>query len=67
MGVIVRDFEGQVIKTIGAPRTLIADSFIVEAYAMLVRVIFYKEMRIHNIILDGDAFSSNEISQQQQN
>ncbi|XP_042980142.1 uncharacterized protein LOC122310312 [Carya illinoinensis] len=55
IGVIVRDYQGQVIGTVRAQRPLRGTPFDAEAYGLLTTVVFCKELGLQQICLEGDA------------
>ncbi|XP_041025266.1 uncharacterized protein LOC121265642 [Juglans microcarpa x Juglans regia] len=57
VGAIPRDCTGQVIGTLRAKRNLKANSFNGETYAMMLGVLFCKEIGVTMFALEGDALS----------
>ncbi|XP_042944551.1 uncharacterized protein LOC122278428 [Carya illinoinensis] len=55
IGAIIRDYNGQVFGTIRARRNLNLFPFTVEAYAMMMAVIFCKEASFHSVLFEGDS------------
>ncbi|XP_042950224.1 uncharacterized protein LOC122282330 [Carya illinoinensis] len=55
IGVIVRDFQGQIIGTLRAQRPLKGCSSDAEAYGLLVATIFCKELGLEHVCLEGDS------------
>lgn len=52
---IARDFKRHVISTLQVSRTMNEDPFKAEAYGTLLAAIFYKEMGVSKIMLEGNA------------
>ncbi|KAF5462772.1 hypothetical protein F2P56_018753 [Juglans regia] len=55
IGAVIRDQMGLVVGTLQAQKVLFVDSFMAEAYALMLAVIFCRDMGIQDIIMEGDA------------
>ncbi|XP_042939421.1 uncharacterized protein LOC122274452 [Carya illinoinensis] len=55
IGVIVRDFQGQVVGTVRAQRPLRGTPFNAEAYGLLITAEFSKDLGLQQVCLEGDA------------
>ncbi|XP_042944124.1 uncharacterized protein LOC122278076 [Carya illinoinensis] len=55
IGVIVRDFQGQVVGTVRAQRPLRGTPFDAEAYGLLVATEFTRDLGLQQVYLEGDA------------
>ncbi|XP_035542882.1 uncharacterized protein LOC109001229, partial [Juglans regia] len=57
IGVVVRNWEGKIIATLRAPRSLFPDPKLAESVAALRAVLLCKNLGITRLILEGDAKS----------
>ncbi|XP_040991018.1 uncharacterized protein LOC121238256 [Juglans microcarpa x Juglans regia] len=55
VGAIIRDWEGSVIATLRINRDLYPDPLLAEELAALRAVIFYKDLGLKKVIVEGDA------------
>ncbi|OMP08991.1 hypothetical protein COLO4_05919 [Corchorus olitorius] len=56
-GAVARDCEGQVLGAMAGPLFMVCDSFAAEALAALKAMVWARDMRFIDIILEGDALS----------
>ena len=57
VGVVIRDYEGEVLGAYASKKTGFVDSFMVDAKAVVCALEFAYEMGMRNIILEGDALT----------
>lgn len=55
IGVLVRDYIGEVLATLLAKKKYTTDPIVPKAIATLRAIVFIRELRVQNVKLDGDA------------